>query len=246
MRIDLMLQEIKDFYIKTKLKKITRNPKTLPLAYTKVFHKSYPRFKVIHLPELLYNTELDMLLSERKSDRQFKNRPISLTDLAKILSSARITRTKGLFERRTYPSAGARFPIELYVFIFNGKKIKPGAYHYNVLTNSLEILAEGNFSRYRKQICSNYLITPAAALILTAVLPRTEVKYGIKAYPFSLIEAGHLCQNIQLKCAQIHLGSCPVAGFINDRLVEILDLNDEELPVYVVGLGHPSKHARFP
>ena len=50
--------------------------------------------------------------------------------------------------RRAYPSGGARFPLEIYVFLFKCKDLVSGIYHYNVLDHSLEkILDENVFGR---------------------------------------------------------------------------------------------------
>ena len=144
-----------------------------------------------------------------------------------------------MFERRTYPSAGARFPIEVYLIAFRIKGLEPGVYHLNLNKFSLEVLLRSDMKKYETDIVSHYLKNVAGAIVLTTVISRLEVKYGIKAYPFSLIEAGHIGQNITLTCTKYKVGSCAVGGFINDKLVELLDLTRDELPIYVVGLGWP-------
>jgi len=63
------------------------------------------------------------------------------------------------------------------------------------------------------------------------------VKYGLRAYPYSLIEAGHMGQNIHLTCAELGIGSCPVSGFVDNTLSKILGLTEEEIPIYSISLG---------
>lgn len=144
-------------------------------------------------------------------------------------------------EKRTYPSAGARFPIETYVISFNVAGLENGAYHYNIDKWSLEQLWKKDFRRQEKEIVSPYLQNTSVAIILTSVIQRTEVKYGIKAYPYSLLEAGHIAQNVQLACTKYNIGSCTIGGFVNDIITEILDLTKEEIPLYVIGIGKVKK-----
>jgi hypothetical protein len=75
------------------------------------------------------------------------------------------------------------------------------------------------------------------ALVFTAVIARAEVKYGPRAYPFSLLEARHMAQNIALTCTKHGIGACPVGGFVNDSVAKIIDLTEHETPIYVYALG---------
>ena len=63
------------------------------------------------------------------------------------------------------------------------------------------------------------------------------MKYGYKAYPFSYLEAGHLAQNILLAAAGSQINACPVGGFVDQALVDLLDLTGDEIPVYVIAAG---------
>lgn len=234
-----MLKEIINFYKKTK---IPENMKDLPeeewpITFTKVFYKNYPRFPKIKLPEIERDGELETLLTMRESYRNFSNNPITLNELSKILGSCRITDNLRDPEKRTYPSGGARFPVELYLISFNIKNIKQGIYHYDIKGNNLEVLIEKDLSPEKREIISPYLENPAATIIFTSVIARSEVKYGIRAYPYSLIEAGHMGQNIHLACTEIGLGSCSVSGFADETVKKLLDLTEDEIPLYSIGIG---------
>ncbi len=132
---------------------------------------------------------------------------------------------------------GARFPVELYVISFNIEDLDPGAYHYNIRRRSLEQLWKKDLRNRRRELISPYIENPAASIIFTSVIPRSEIKYGLRAYPYSLIEAGHMGQNIQLACAEIGMGCCSVSGFVDDTVKEILDLTDDEIPIYSICIG---------
>ena len=236
-----MLKEIRNFYKKIKLyEKDLENSaeETLNITHIKVFRKSYPRLPSVKLPEVnREDSEFETLLDHRESQRIFSHSPLSFREFSKIVGSCRIVDTKRKPEKRTYPSGGARFPVELYVMPYNVEELEQGAYHYNMKENSLELLLEKDLRNLRRELISPYLENPAATIIFTSVIARSEVKYGLRAYPYSLIEAGHMGQNIQLAASEIGIGSCPVSGFVDDTVKRILDLTDDEMPIYSISIG---------
>lgn len=241
-----MLKETRNFYKKTKLYPDSENvvelEETPNITHIEVFRKSYPRLPSVKLPEVnRENSEFEALLDYRESNRNFWDLPLSLAELSKIIGSCRIVDTKRKPERRTYPSGGARFPVELYVVSYNINELKQGAYHYNMKDNNLELLLEKNLKSQRRKLISPFLENPAATIIFTSVIARSEVKYGLRAYPYSLIEAGHMGQNILLAASEIGIGSCSVSGFIDDTVKKILDLTDDEIPIYSISIGKVKK-----
>lgn len=239
-----MQDEIKRFYEKTKLEEVMEDDGSpVPITYVHVFHKEYPRLPSIELPKTDdLDSQLETLLELRESTRVFSNKPIKLEEIAKILRSCRIVNPNRDPEKRTYPSGGARFPVEIYLISFNIDGLEPAAYHYNIKKEKLELLWEKDLRTRQRELISPYLENPAATIIFTSVIARSEVKYGYKAYPLSLIEAGHICQNIHLACTELGIGSCPVSGFVNDSIVEILDLTEDEIPIYTISLGRRKRY----
>lgn len=234
-----MLDEIKSFYEKQKNRDMLEDDRNeLPVSHTHVFHKEYPRLDSVELPDTFDpDSELQTLLDIRESSRIFSDTPLSLEEIAKILRSCRITDHKRNPEKRSYPSGGARFPVELYLVSFNIDNLVPGTYHYNMVKDYLELLWKKDMTEVRRELISPYLENPAATIIFTSVIPRSEVKYGLRAYPYSLIESGHMGQNIQLTCAEIGVGACPVSGFVDDTVKKIIDLTDDEIPIYSMSVG---------
>jgi len=234
-----MLQETKDFYEKTKISEDIEDlpEEEYPLTFIKVFHKSYPRFPIVNLPTVDKDGEFETLLGLRESCRIFSDSPIRLEEISKVLGSCRIVDNLREPERRTYPSGGARFPVELYLASFNIENLKQGIYHYNLKRNVLEILLEQDLTSKKRNIISPYLENPAASIIFTSVIARAEVKYGVRAYPYSLIESGHMGQNVHLACAEMGFGSCSVSGFVDETIRELLDLTESEIPIYSISLG---------
>lgn len=234
-----MIELIRRFYEAIANKGVVKvSDEEPPITHTKVFHKSHPRFERIKLPEIERGqSQLETLLELRKSTREFSNRQLTMEELAKVLGSCRIVDFEREPEKRTYPSGGARFPVEIYLAAYNVAGLDNGAYHYNLLDQSLELLLRQDLQARKRELISPFLENPAATIIFTSVLVRAAVKYGARAYPYSLIEAGHMGQNIELACAEEGIGCCSISGFVDSSVKEILDLTDDEIPIYTISLG---------
>ncbi len=235
-----MLDETRRFY------ELTRNaevPSTGPagpgpITHTQVFYKEYPRFETIELPPARdADARLDDAWNDRRSEREFGPETLSLSDISSMLGSCRTVDDERDTQRRTYPSAGARFPIELYLMAFRVDGLEPGCYHYKVRTHELEVLWPADLESKTAELVSPFVSNPAAAIVMTSVISRAEVKYGHKAYPFSYLEAGHMAQNMVLVSASQGIGTCPIGGFVDSTIVDLLDLTADEIPVYVIAAG---------
>ena len=83
-----------------------------------------------------------------------------------------------------------------------------------------------------------WIADTAVVFIITGVLDRVRVKYGERGYRLILIEVGHLSQNMLLLATSLGLGSCPVAGFIDNEANKLLDINlQKEVVLYMVAVG---------
>lgn len=215
----------------------------VPISSSKIFFKTYPRFPFTELLMQVHDTELSDLLRRRQSMRQFADSPVSFSALSRTihLSLAINDDYCSVNEtRRFYPSAGARYPIEAYLICNNIEDIVNGLYHYNVKANNLEKLLEGDMREYSVSIFGTEISDNFPNfIILTGVMSRAEVKYEVNAYRFALLECGHIGQNIYLLSEEEGLGCNAVGGFDNDRLVRLLDLGEDEIPLYCFSIGKP-------
>jgi len=211
-------------------------------SITKSYYKVYPRFKKVNLPvESLDNRkEFENLLLKRRSARVFNDEGISVSDLSRLLLfSAGVFKTNQRV-KRTYPSAGARYPLEIYPIVFKSSDLKQGIYHYNVKDHCLEMCRSGDFFPDLKKIINQELMENSAlALIITAIFHRTTMKYGDRGYRFVLLDAGHLAQNIYLQATSLELGCCAIGGFLDHELDELLGLDGlYESSIYIIIIGH--------
>jgi len=210
----------------------------IPEVWDKIFYKRYPRFEQTKLTSSYINGEIEKLVLARESKIEFSQEPISFNDLSYLLQYSAGQKPSNP-DRRVHPSGGARYPIEIYIFGYNLEKLSPGTYHYNVKHHTLEKLRHGK-PPYEELFGNNG--SPSIVLLMTGVLARAEVKYLNMAYKFALIECGHIAQNINLLSQKRNLNSCCIGGFDNKKIIDYLDLiQEEEIPLYTINLGLPSK-----
>lgn len=209
-------------------------------------HKRYPRLKHIELPDVKQVTgELRSLIKKRESFRNFSNKTIDKKTLSDILYySTGIIRPNPIEDTnpfRAYPSAGAKYPLEVYPLILNGQDISPGLYHYNPSAHCLEVLLQPVLPEEIDPLWierQQWFKKASVVLLITAVFHRTTNKYGEKGIMFPYIESGHLVQNVYLLTTSLGIGCCAIGQLNEEPVIKLLDINPrDEYPVYYVALG---------
>lgn len=200
---------------------------------------SHEALAKIKLPNPVYNskTSIEEALKNRRSIRQYKNEPLTLQQISQLLWAAQgITSESGL---RAAPSAGALYPLEIYLVTGNVKDLLPGIYHYLPKENVLELLVKNDV---RKKLATAALGQidvehGAVDIVITAAYGRTETKYGSRGERFVHLEAGHAAQNICLQVVSLGLATVPVGAFNDSEVKEILYLPKDEEPLYIMPVG---------
>lgn len=212
-----------------------------PSEWTDINYKGYTRFKKVKLPKPKVDTikSLTEILSLRHSSHEFHNQSLSLIQLSNLLYYSLGIKDEST-GRRFYPSAGARYPIEAYVVVFNIKNLRPGLYHYHLKSHSLEFM--WSFKNMKNQVMKSFSVEwlkkASTILILTGLFWRNEVKYGDRGYRHVLAESGIITQNISLVATMLNLKTNAVGGYIDDVLNNLLDVDGEEESVLgVIGIG---------
>lgn len=136
---------------------------------------------------------------------------------------------------RAAPSAGALYPIELYVVS------AAGVDHYLPAEHALERVGSGDC---RDALCEaaggQTSITEASVTFIIAAVPeRTAKKYGGRAERYCLLEAGHVAQNILLQATALRLGGVPIGAYDEPRILESLKLPKGLRVLYLVCVGRP-------
>lgn len=190
----------------------------------------------IKLPEPVKkgSVTLEETLNERQSIRKYKNEPLTLKEVGQILWSAQGT---ARHNNRTAPSAGATYPLEIYLAAGNVKGIKPGLYRYVSGPHTLEPVKSGDIRKELSSVCLGQPMIQFApvSIIIDAVTERTSKRYGKRAERYVTMEAGHAGQNIYLQAASLGLGTVAVGAFSDSGMMKLIPELEYPLCVFPVG-----------
>lgn len=177
---------------------------------------------------------LEETLVRRRSERGFASTPLDREQIAQLLWAAQGV-TEGRL--RTAPSAGALYPLEIY--LVTGE----GVYHYLPQSHELERIAEGDFlSQLSKAaLGQEYVREAPISVVIAAVYQRAERRYGERAARYVWIEAGHVAQNIHLQAVAMGLGSVPVGAFDDRQVHRVLSLPENQMPLYIIPVGYAAE-----
>jgi SagB-type dehydrogenase family enzyme len=178
-------------------------------------------------------------LQVRRSVREFRDDPITLAQLSQLLWAAQgITDSRGL---RTAPSAGALYPLELYVLAGDVAGLPEGIYKYRVNGHKLLRLSAEDRRRQLERAAwdQDYVRRNAALIVFAAVESRTTGKYGRRGLRYIHIEVGHAAQNVMLQAQALGLGAAVVGAFDDDRVEDLLDVPGNEQALYLMPIGKP-------
>ncbi len=178
---------------------------------------------------------LEETICQRRSVRDFSSKELGLDEISQLLWAAQgITARKAGSSLRAAPSAGALYPMELYLLSKNG------LFHYLPEGHKLEVLSDKDL---RKSLADASLgqaaIKDAAVVIVICGVPkRITGKYGERGIRYMHIEAGHIAQNIQLEATAVGLGSVPIGAFNDARVDKTLGLAKGCQALYIIPVGH--------
>jgi len=186
------------------------------------------------------------LLHQRRSCRTFAVQVMPLPALSSLLAAAygiveADSSGQVRFLRRSVPSAGGLFPLELYAFVRRVDGLDDGLYHYDVLRHALQQLSPGDLLPSLEPTFYTYpfIYNANLVLILATVFQRAQHKYGPRGYRYILIEAGHSGQNICLRAAELGLSTLCMGGFVDSDLMRVLRLDPKlEGVIYSLAVGY--------
>lgn len=186
-------------------------------------------------PRLTGAMSLEEAIAIRRSVREFTEERLSWEEISQLLWSAQgITDLRGL---RAAPSAGALYPLEMYVVL------PDGAYHYLPQRHTLEAVSEEDLrgDLWQAGLRQDALREAPAIFVIAAVYERTEAKYGERAKRYVEIEVGHAAQNLLLQAVALDLGAVPIGAFYDDQVRAGLGSPPDHQPLYLIPVGHPRR-----
>lgn len=177
-------------------------------------------------------------LEQRRSIREFSRDGLELEDVSQLLWAA-----QGVTGRRGYraaPSAGALYPLEIYVVAGDVAGLSPGVYRYRPDKHDLVLVADGD---RRKPLASaaldqGWVRRAPAVLVIAGVYERTMAKYGERGRRYVHMEVGHAAQNVYLQATARGLGTVMVGAFDDDEVREVLGLPADHEPLGIMPVGH--------
>lgn len=182
---------------------------------------------------------LEQALLERRTVRSFGVQPLRLEELAQLAWAAqgRIA-SDG---RRTAPSAGALYPLELHIVAGNVRGLAAGVHRYRPEAHDLALMGEGDRRReLAAAACGqSWLQEAPAILVIAAIARRTTAKYGQRGMRYVLMEAGHAAQNVLLQAGALDLDAAPVGAFSDAEVHAAAALGDAAEPLYLIAVGRP-------
>lgn len=182
---------------------------------------------------------LERALAERRSVREFAGAALRLEELAQLAWAAQGQSAPG--GHRTAPSAGALYPLELFVVAGNVQGLATGVYRYQPSLHRLAPLAEGDRrGELVKAAWAQLWVGQAPAIfVIAAVERRTTAKYGPRGVRYVHMEAGHAAQNVLLQAVALGLGGTVVGAFSDGAVKDAAALPREVEPLYLIPVGRP-------
>lgn len=169
------------------------------------------------------HVSLEECLEKRRSERGFTSRELTPEQISQLLWAG-----QGISGRtyRTAPSAGALYPLEIYL------ATKDGVYHYKPGEHELEQTLEGDVRHHlsRAALSQGFIEEAPVDIVITAVYQRTEGRYRERAARYVHIEVGHVAQSIHLQAVALGLGSVPIGAFHDEQV--------QRVPLYARGSSH--------
>jgi SagB-type dehydrogenase family enzyme len=196
--------------------------------------------KRVELPEPRTRGEvsIEQTLHQRRSVREYAPKPVALVEVAQLLWAAQgITDAReGL---RTAPSAGALYPLELFLVAGAVGGLPAGVYRYQPRPHRLVPVGEGDRRQALADVAfrQSFLRDSAGILVFAAVPERTKRKYGERGIRYVYMEAGHAAQNVYLQAVALGLGSVVVGAFDDADVQRVLGI--AESPLYLMPFGKP-------
>lgn len=189
-------------------------------------------------PALDGDWPFEKALQSRRSRRDYRQSPLRVSEVGQLLWAA-----QGVTDRasgyRSAPSAGALYPLEVYLAAGDVAGLASGIYRYVPADHALLWLAAGD---RRSELCAaavgqSPVRAAPAVLVFAGVYARTKAKYGERGVRYVQMEAGHAAQNVYLQATCLGLGTVVIGAFDDGQVARILGLPAGEEPLCLLPVG---------
>jgi SagB-type dehydrogenase family enzyme len=198
--------------------------------------------EVVKLPPPAHKGALSVeeALKQRRTVRHFASRSLDLKQVSQLLWGADgISDPRGL---RTAASAGATYPLELYLVV--GERgvanLPPGVYRYRPTDHALELNAKGELrpAVARASLSQSWMAEAPVMVVIAGEYRRCTARYGDRGIMYTHMEAGHVGTNVFLQAEALGLGAGIVGAFEDRNLSQVLKLPPAHEPLLVMPVGY--------
>ncbi len=184
---------------------------------------------------------VEQAIAQRRTIRAFSPQMLHLNQLSQLLWSAQgITGGRGY--KRAAPSAGALYPMDVYVVAGPDSvaQMETGVYRYEPAEHQLSPVTPQDARNGVAQACLSQMWMAQAPvnLVITAEYSRITGKYGNRGLRYAMIEAGHIGQNIFLQAEALGLKAGIVGAYHDERLIEIMKIPRAHEPLLIMPIGY--------
>jgi len=186
---------------------------------------------------------VEQAITQRRTVRKFASRPLDVHQVSQLLWSAQgITEKNGF--KRAAPSAGALYPMDIYVVAGHNSVARgeAGVYQYEPKGHVLSLVVKSDLREVvaRAALSQLWIARAPLSMVITAEFKRITRKYKKRGVIYAMIEAGHMGQNLFLQAEALGLKAGIVGAFHDEKLVEAMKLTTGHRPVLImpVGYGH--------
>jgi SagB-type dehydrogenase family enzyme len=172
--------------------------------------------------------------------RSFASRPLDLKQVSQLLWGADgLSDPRGL---RTAPSAGATYPVDLYLVV--GEQgvadLAAGVYHYQSAAQALTRVAPGDVRAAvaRASLDQTWMTQAPVLVVITGEYRRCTARYGERGIRYTHMEVGNVSQNLFLAAEALGLGAGIVGAFEDKALAQVLKLPPGHEPLLVMPVGY--------
>lgn len=195
--------------------------------------------KSIKLPKPQYdsNVSIEETLLKRRSIRSYKSETLAIAEISQLLWSAQgVTNRKGF---RTAPSAGALYPLEVYIAAGNVTDLDAGIYKYYPHRHEIVNTVKGD---KRSKLCraglgQSSIKNAPAVMVFCAVFERVTGRYGKRGIQYVHMEVGHAIQNVCLQAISLGLGSVIIGAFNDYDVKEVMNFEVDEHSLLILPVG---------
>jgi SagB-type dehydrogenase family enzyme len=188
---------------------------------------------------------VERAIKQRRTIRAFISRALNLSQLSQLLWAASgVTENNGF--KRAAPSAGALYPMDVYVVVGQGSvsSVEAGVYHYKPGEHRLSPVAHGDMRSLvaKASLSQMWMAAAPLTLVITTEYHRVMVKYGKRGIRYAMMEAGHIGQNIFLQAQALGLDAGIVGAFDDEKLSEVMNIPSVLEPLLLMPVGYQGAH----